>query len=58
MRRQRHLKSVMAKDSIAGTILAGTISFDVNTSWVQLFLYASYLAIVLGPFTKSPPPKP
>jgi high-affinity iron transporter len=48
----------MAKDSIAGTILAGTISFDVNTSWVQLFLYASYLAIVLGPFTKSPPPKP
>ena len=42
---------------IAGTILAGTIGFDVNTSWVQLFLYASYLAIVLRLYTKSTPTK-
>jgi high-affinity iron transporter len=47
----------MAKDSIAGTLLAGTIGFDVNTSWVQLFFYASYLAIVLRLYTKSSPAK-
>ena len=51
------ISSVMAKDSIAGTILAGTIGFDVNTSWVQLFLYVSYLAIVLRLYTKSTPAK-
>jgi len=51
------ISSIMAKDSIAGTILAGTIGFDVNTSWVQLFLYASYLAIVLRLYTKSSPAK-
>jgi len=51
------ISSVMAKDSIAGTILAGTIGFDVNTSWVQLFLYVSYLAIVLRLYTKSAPAK-
>jgi high-affinity iron transporter len=47
------ISSVMAKDSIAGTILAGTIGFDVNTTWIQLFLYLSYLAIVLRLYTKS-----
>ena len=51
------ISSVMAKDSIAGTILAGTIGFDVNTSWVQLFLYASYLAIVFRLYTESTPAK-
>jgi high-affinity iron transporter len=51
------ISSIMAKDSIAGTILAGTIGFDVNTSWVQLFFYASYLAIVLRLYTKSSPAK-
>jgi len=51
------ISSIMAKDSIAGTILAGTIGFDVNTSWVQLFLYVSYLAIVLRLYTKSAPAK-
>ena len=51
------ISSIMAKDSIAGTILAGTIGFDVNTSWVQLFLYVSYLAIVLRLYTKSSPAK-
>jgi high-affinity iron transporter len=42
----------MAKDSIAGTLLAGTIGFDVNTTWVQLFLYLAYLGIVLRLYTK------
>jgi high-affinity iron transporter len=51
------ISSIMAKDSIAGTLLAGTIGFDVNTSWVQLFFYASYLAIVLRLYTKSSPAK-
>jgi high-affinity iron transporter len=51
------ISSIMAKDSIAGTILAGTIGFDVNTSWLQLFIYASYLAIVLRLYTKSAPAK-
>ena len=41
------ISSWMAKDSIAGSLLAGTIGFDVNTSWVQLILWASYLALVL-----------
>lgn len=45
------ISSVMAKDSIAATLLAGTIGFDVNTSWVQLLFYASYLLIVLRLYT-------
>ena len=46
------ISSVMAKDSIAGSILAGTIGFDVNTSWVQLVLWAAYLGIILRLYTK------
>ena len=46
------ISSVMAKDSIAGTLLAGTIGFDVNTTWVQLFLYVAYLGLVLRLYTK------
>jgi len=46
------ISSVMAKDSIAGSLLAGTIGFDVNTSWVQLFFWASYLVIVLRLYTQ------
>lgn len=45
------ISSVMAKDSIAATLLAGTIGFDVNTSWLQLLFYASYLLIVLRFYT-------
>lgn len=45
------ISSVMAKDSIAATLLAGTIGFDVNTSWLQLLFYASYLLIVLRLYT-------
>ena len=46
------ISSWMAKDSIAGTLLAGTIGFDVNTSWVQLAMYVAYLAIVLRLYLK------
>lgn len=46
------ISSVMAKDSIAGTLLAGTIGFDVNTSWLQLFFYATYLGLVLRLYTQ------
>jgi high-affinity iron transporter len=46
------ISSWMAKDSIPGTLLGGTIGFDVNTSWVQLILWASYLALVLRLYLK------
>ena len=46
------ISSFMAKDSIAGSVLAGTIGFDVNTSWIQLFVWAAYLSIVLRLYTK------
>ena len=50
------ISSFMAKDSIAGSVLAGTIGFDVDTSWIQLFVWAAYLSIVLRLYTK--PAKP
>ena len=46
------ISSFMAKDSIAGSVLAGTIGFDVDTSWIQLFVWAAYLSIVLRLYTK------
>lgn len=46
------ISSWMAKDSIAGTLLAGTIGFDVNTSWVQLVMYAAYLGLILRLYLK------
>lgn len=46
------ISSWMAKDSIAGTLLAGTIGFDVNTSWVQLALYVAYLGLILRLYLK------
>ena len=47
------ISSVMAKDSIAGTLLAGTVGFDVNTSWLQLVLWATYLGLVLRLYTRT-----
>ena len=47
------ISSVMAKDSIAGTRLAGTVGFDVNTSWLQLVLWATYLGLVLRLYTRT-----
>ncbi len=46
------ISSWMAKDSVAGTLLAGTIGFDVNTSWVQLALYVAYLGLILRLYLK------
>jgi len=46
------ISAVMAKDSIAGTLLAGTVGFDVNTSWVQLALWTTYLGLVLRLYTR------
>lgn len=46
------ISSWMAKDSIPGTLLGGTIGFDVNTSWVQLILWATYLGLVLRLYLK------
>ena len=46
------ISSWMAKDSIAGTLLAGTIGFDVNTSWAQLVMYAAYLGLILRLYLK------
>ena len=47
------ISSVMAKDSIAATLLAGTVGFDVNTSWLQLVLWATYLGLVLRLYTRT-----
>jgi high-affinity iron transporter len=46
------ISSVIAKDSIAGSLLAGTIGFDVNTTWVQLIFWAAYLTVVLRLYTQ------
>ena len=46
------ISSWMAKDSILGSLLAGTIGFDVNTSWLQLFIWAGYLGAVLALYLK------
>ena len=46
------ISSFMAKDSIAGSLLAGTIGFEVNTSWVQLLLWVAYLGITLRLYTQ------
>lgn len=40
------------KDSLVGSILAGTIGFDANTSWLQLFIWAGYLALVMVLYLK------
>lgn len=38
----------MPADSLPATLLSGTVGFDVNTSWLQLFIWAAYLTAVLG----------
>lgn len=37
----------IAKDSLVGSLLAGTVGFDVNTSWLQLFAWVAYLGAAL-----------
>jgi len=44
--------SWMAKDSIAGAVLGGTVGFDTTTSWLQLLIWAIYLVAVLTPYLR------
>ncbi|MBU6352769.1 MAG: FTR1 family protein [Actinomycetales bacterium] len=46
------LSSWLPKDSLLASLLSGTIGFDVNTSWLQLFIWAAYLVIVLALYLK------
>ena len=44
--------SVIAKESLIGGVLAGTIGFDTTTSLLQFVLWAAYLAVVLAIYLK------
>ncbi|MTA52722.1 MAG: hypothetical protein F2945_01190 [Actinobacteria bacterium] len=37
----------MTKESIPGSILAGTIGFDTTTSWWQIGFWGLYLVVTL-----------
>jgi len=49
--------SVIAKDSVVGAALAGTIGFDTTTSWLQLAVWAAYIIAVLVPYLAKPSSK-
>jgi high-affinity iron transporter len=40
----------MPKESLAASLLGGTIGFDTTTSWLQGLFYSSYLIAVLIPY--------
>ena len=42
-----NVSDYIAKESIAGSILAGTIGFQPKTSWLQLFAWLAYLGVVI-----------
>jgi high-affinity iron transporter len=44
--------SVIAKESLIGGVLAGTIGFDTTTSLLQFVFWAGYLAMVLSFYLK------
>jgi high-affinity iron transporter len=44
--------SVIAKESLLGSVLAGTIGFDTTTSLLQFVLWGAYLAAVLYIYLK------
>jgi high-affinity iron transporter len=48
----------IAKESLLGGILGGTIGFDTTTSWLQFLVWSAYLATVLTLYLKSPVTKP
>ena len=50
--------SVIAKESLLGGVLAGTIGFDTTTSLLQFVLWAAYLAVVLYIYLKPATSKP
>lgn len=43
----------MAPDSLAGTLLAGTIGFDTTTSWLQFLVWITYLAGVIALYLRT-----
>ena len=49
--------SFIAKDSILGASLSGSIGFDTTTSWLQLGIYIAYLSAVLTPYLSKSPKK-
>lgn len=46
----------IAKESILGSLLGGTIGFDTTTSFVQFIAWAGYLVAVLVPYLAKPKP--
>ena len=50
--------SVIAKESLLGGILAGTIGFDTTMSLLQFVFWGAYLAIVLALYLKPATSKP
>jgi len=46
--------SFIAKDSVLGASLSGTVGFDTTTSWMQLGIYVLYLGSVLVPYLSKP----
>lgn len=47
----------IAKESILGSLLGGTVGFDTTTSFLQFFAWAVYLVAVLVPYlAKAKPP--
>jgi high-affinity iron transporter len=48
----------IAKESLLGGILGGTIGFDTTTSWLQFLAWSAYLATVITLYLKSPVTKP
>ncbi|CAB4613846.1 unannotated protein [freshwater metagenome] len=50
--------SVIAKESLLGGVLAGTIGFDTTTSLLQFVFWAAYLATVLSLYLKPATAKP
>ena len=50
--------SVIAKESLLGGVLAGTIGFDTTTSLLQFVFWGAYLAVVLSLYLKPAASKP
>jgi high-affinity iron transporter len=50
--------SVIAKESLLGGVLAGTVGFDTTMSLLQFVFWAAYLAVVLSLYLKPAASKP
>lgn len=48
------ITSWMPKESLIASILGGTIGFDTTTSWLQLFIWVGFLALVLFSYLAAP----